>query len=159
MKKFFWLVSLFALMFLGYPEVSNTIGLFVKDILEHSLCEMTGYSIADLMEGFDAHAGLLRSLSFKVFDAIEYINPTYLGAALVAEVGTVILSVALGLRILRLRRKAKVRNRMLSDEFVQAFKATGGNNKRLDLLQATRKKLGALSLDLPSISTRNSINK
>lgn len=77
MKRFYYAISLFALMFWGYPEAAKVVGKYVVLFLEEIIVFITGY---DYIDTFD-------SVAVTLMNVLEKINLTYLGAACVAELG------------------------------------------------------------------------
>lgn len=78
MKRFYWTISLFGLMFLGYPEVAAVVGKHVVLLLNQLIGLYTCYSLVDTFHG----------VADFLYSCLEKINLTYLGALFVAEIGS-----------------------------------------------------------------------
>lgn len=81
MKRFYWAISIFGLMFLGYPDVAATVGKYFGLFLEQLIGFCTGYG----------YIGFLDKIADFLYSGIEKINLTYLGALAVAEAGSMII--------------------------------------------------------------------
>ena len=81
MKRFYWTISLFGLMFLGYPEAAAVVGKHVVLLLNQLIGLYTCYSLVDTFHG----------VADFLYSCLEKINLTYLGALFVAEIGSMVI--------------------------------------------------------------------
>lgn len=119
MKRFYLTVSLFGLMFLGYPEVAAVVGKHVGLLLNQLIGLYTCYSLVDTFHG----------VADFLYSCLEKINLTYLGALFVAEIGSMVLCAVYRLFVLlKLKsRRVSYRPEKLKFKFPGKTKSTNLN--------------------------------
>ena len=119
MNRFYWTISLFGLMFLGYPEAAAVVGKHVGLLLNQFIGLYTCYNLVDTFHG----------VADFLYSCLDKINLTYLGALFVAEIGSMVLCAVYRLFVLlKLKsRRVSYRPEKLKFKFPGKTKSTNLN--------------------------------